>query len=102
MEAARVQVMARQRYSEKADVFSFGVVLWECTARATPFAGMDGVQAAMAVLNRGLRPEIPLHTPPMLAQLIRACWAPIASQRPSFKDLAVTLRQLSADYNHSG
>ncbi len=27
------EVMANQRYSVKADVYSFGMVLWECTAR---------------------------------------------------------------------
>lgn len=27
------EVMACQRYSVKADVYSFGMVLWECTAR---------------------------------------------------------------------
>ena len=27
------EVLAHQRYSEKADVYSFGIVLWECSAR---------------------------------------------------------------------
>jgi serine/threonine protein kinase len=27
------EVLAHQRYSEKADIYSFGIVLWECTAR---------------------------------------------------------------------
>lgn len=27
------EVLAHQRYSKKADVYSFAVVLWECTAR---------------------------------------------------------------------
>ena len=91
--------MAHQRYSEKADVFSFGVILWECTARATPFAGMDGVQAAMAVLNRGLRPEIPLHTPTKLAAMIRVCWDPIPGRRPTFQELTGMLQQLCQDYD---
>lgn len=32
-----------------------------------------GVQAAMAVMNRGLRPEIPRGTPPPLASLMQVC-----------------------------
>lgn len=27
------EVLAHQRYSKKADVYSFAIVLWECTAR---------------------------------------------------------------------
>jgi len=27
------EVLAHQSYSEKADVYSFAIVLWECTAR---------------------------------------------------------------------
>jgi serine/threonine protein kinase len=46
------QVLANQRYSSKADVYSFGVVVWECCARTVPYEGMNGVQAAMAVVNR--------------------------------------------------
>jgi hypothetical protein len=45
-------VLANQRYSLKADVYSFGVVAWECTARTLPYEGMNGVQAAVAVVNR--------------------------------------------------
>lgn len=49
---AHHQVLANQRYSSKADVYSFGVVVWECCARTVPYEGMNGVQAAMAVVNR--------------------------------------------------
>ena len=58
------EVLAHQRYSEKADVYSFGVVLWEMTARQIPYREMNGMQAAVSVMNRGLRPDIPAHTPP--------------------------------------
>lgn len=27
------EVLGNQRYSDKADVYSFGIVIWECTAR---------------------------------------------------------------------
>ena len=37
-----------------------------------PYAGLSGIQAALAVMHRGLRPDIPSHTPTPLAQLIQA------------------------------
>jgi serine/threonine protein kinase len=39
------EVLANQRYSNKADVYSFGMVMWECCARQVPFEGLNGVQA---------------------------------------------------------
>jgi hypothetical protein len=54
-----------------------------------PFAsaGLSGMQAAMAVMNKGLRPDIPAHTPPPLAELIKQCWAAVPDQRPSFEEI---------------
>ena len=67
------EVLARQRYSEKADIYSFSIVLWEMAARRLPYEGLNGFEAALAVMTRGLRPPIPPETPPLLAALIRAC-----------------------------
>ena len=72
----------------------FAIVLWECTARQVPYAGLDGIQAALAVMVRGLRPDIPPHTPPAFADLIRDCWRPVPDQRPSFTALVPRLEAL--------
>ena len=39
------EVLANQRYSNKADIYSFGMVMWECCARQVPCEGLNGVQA---------------------------------------------------------
>jgi serine/threonine protein kinase len=90
------EVLANQRYSHRADVYSFGIVAWECCARRLPYAGMNGVQAALAVMNKGLRPDMPPHTPPGLAALIRDCWAPVAEQRPGWEVVVERLEGLVA------
>ncbi|CAL5224835.1 g7589 [Coccomyxa viridis] len=92
------EVMANQRYSVKADVYSFGVVLWECTARQVPYAGLSGIQAALAVMHRGLRPDIPVHTPTSLAQLIQECWQPLPAARPSFVEIAPRLEAMISEF----
>ena len=43
-----------------------------CSRTQVPYAGLSGIQAALAVMHRGLRPDIPSHTPMPLAQLIQA------------------------------
>jgi serine/threonine protein kinase len=45
------EVLANQRYSNKADVYSFGMVMWECCARQVPFEGLNGVQAGEHILE---------------------------------------------------
>jgi serine/threonine protein kinase len=47
------EVLANQRYSNKADVYSFGMVMWECCARQVPFEGLNGVQAGEAQCRSG-------------------------------------------------
>jgi hypothetical protein len=57
-----------------------------CTAQ-----GMTAVQAAVGVVTHGLRPEMPRDTPPDVAELVRACWAAVPEQRPSFTQIEVQL-----------
>jgi serine/threonine protein kinase len=34
------EIIRGERYSEKADVYSFGIIMWEVLTRRTPFAGL--------------------------------------------------------------
>ena len=79
--------MAHQRYSDKADVYSYAICMWECLTRKLPYSGMSAVQAAVGVVNHGLRPEIPQNTPHGLQALIKACWAPVSEGLVGFRVL---------------
>jgi hypothetical protein len=58
-----------------------------------PYADMNGWQAAMAVMTRGLRPTMPQGTPPPLATLIQACWAAVPTDRPLFPHIVKQLER---------
>jgi serine/threonine protein kinase len=45
------EVLANQRYTERADVYSYGIVLWELLTRQCPFGELSPVQTAAAVLT---------------------------------------------------
>ncbi len=77
-------MLTSQRYTEKADVYSFGMVMWECLTCRLPFEGMTAMQAGLGVATLGLRPAMPVGTDEAQAAMIRACWAAVPDQRPSF------------------
>lgn len=85
------EVLANQRYAEPADVYSFGIIVWEMLTGECPYEGMSAIQCALAVLNGDHRPEIPSWCPPALSALIRACWEQNPERRPSFAQIIMAL-----------
>jgi len=88
------EVLANQRYNEKADVFSYGIILWELLTRACPYEGQNAVQCALAVLNRNHRPSIPQWCPPVLHALVRACLKTDPQERPDFTKILTALESM--------
>lgn len=43
------EVIRHEPYSSKADVYSFGIVLWEMIAKDQPFRGMTPIQGLLSV-----------------------------------------------------
>ncbi|KAG1665785.1 hypothetical protein FOA52_002880 [Chlamydomonas sp. UWO 241] len=89
------EVLRGEPYTEKCDVWSYGVVLWELFNRARPFADADvPIFLLMMSLGNGslrLPPLRPEATSPGLAHLLERClsWEP--TDRPSFRELLLLL-----------
>jgi hypothetical protein len=84
----------QERYTDKVDVYSFGIILWELITRQEPYGGQKGVQIAYAAAEQGLRPEIPAYCPPDYAELMRQCWADKPDDRPTFQAILKRLFQM--------
>ncbi|XP_004488776.1 uncharacterized protein [Cicer arietinum] len=83
------------KVSEKVDVFSFGIVLWEILTGEEPYANMHYGAIIGGIVNNTLRPTIPNYCDIEWRTLMEQCWAPNPAARPSFTEIASRLRIMS-------
>jgi hypothetical protein len=74
-------------YSQKSDVWSYAVLIWEIVAREDPYPDMDALQVASRVVFNGLRLTYPFDTPPILSEIMTWCFQTDAAQRPNFRQI---------------
>jgi serine/threonine protein kinase len=84
-------------YSEKSDVYSMGVLMWEaCSQAQLPYASIDDDNE---VRRRKLKGEIltrPETCDEQLWQIIVPCWNQQSAARPTFKMLKQSLLELQS------
>jgi serine/threonine protein kinase len=84
--------------SDKSDVFSFAVLLWECLTGRQPWESLTNpMQILYKVGVQGARLPLPDGCPPALAALVRECWDEAPAARPAFRELLARLRALQQE-----
>ncbi|KAL6073683.1 Myotubularin-like phosphatase domain [Balamuthia mandrillaris] len=102
------EIMQNKEYTEKADVYSFGIIMWEVISLQHPFkeytAEYDADSRLEDAIIQGLRPSVTFpeaSESPEYMSLMQACWDDDPSARPDFATIIQRLeaiqRQLAPD-----
>ncbi|KAG1335252.1 serine/threonine-protein kinase EDR1 [Cocos nucifera] len=81
------ELIRSEPFTEKCDIFSLGVIMWELCTLSRPWQGVPSVQVVYSVANKGTRLEIPEGP---LGSLISDCWAE-PEKRPSCQEILTRL-----------
>ena len=90
-----------QPYTEKVDVYSYGIVVWSLATNSLPFAHItkrcaSGLQPFIdRVCVHGERPPLDAAWPAPFSRLLAACWDGHCAHRPSFQTVLVALEGIS-------
>jgi len=87
------EVLRKEKYTLKADVYSMGVILWEIATRAVFMSQYRFMSEIADAVMAGKRPEMPSvpERVSAFARLTGQCWAQEPADRPTFAEIAETL-----------
>jgi len=88
------EVFTSQDYSQKADIYSFGMVLFEVITGKLPFENISSYELP-SLITKGQRPTFPEKIAKPWMKLVTSMWADKPSKRPSIDKVLETVTQLS-------
>ena len=68
------EVALRKPYSEKVDVYSWAIMLWQMARDSTPFKGLTRDDFMKHVVNGNERPKLDKSWPSGFSSMLTACW----------------------------
>jgi len=86
------EVLCQAPVTVAADVYAYGVVLWEMLTLHKPFDGLSRSEHFEQVVMNGERPELFPHIPKNVQALMGKCWDP--HLRPTMKKVYDTVEEV--------
>jgi len=94
------EIMQEMPFTQKADVYSFGLCLWQIVTRQKLFPDAKPERFVNDICVKNMRPKIPNDTResnPELCELIECCWDADPQARPDFHDILLKLDDVLVD-----
>eukprot|EP00878_Enallax_costatus_P000800 GHUV01000924.1.p1 GENE.GHUV01000924.1~~GHUV01000924.1.p1 ORF type:complete len:786 (+),score=186.91 GHUV01000924.1:228-2585(+) len=88
------ELMRSGRLSKQADVYSFGVLMWEMVMASHPWHGKMMGEIMTAVMIEGKRLEFPPAVPQAYARVAKRCFEEDPLSRPTFSEISAQLEHL--------
>ena len=85
------EVLRGKPYTKAADIYSFGIIMWEFTSGIPAFNNRSHDFNLSLDICKGLRPKIVKDTLPVYARLMKRCWDSDPNKRPTADELAEIL-----------
>ncbi|XP_071505294.1 mitogen-activated protein kinase kinase kinase 13-A-like [Diadema antillarum] len=92
------EVIRNEPCSEKVDVWSFGVVLWELLTGEMPYKDVDSSAIIWGVGSNSLQLPIPSTCPDGFKLLMMQCWSAKTKNRPSFRQILMHIDIAAVDF----
>ena len=86
------ELLDENTFTEKSDVYSYAIVLWEIYDRGIPGAGLKPMQIMRKVVDKRERPPVPAGIPAELRELMVRSWAHQPADRPDFAEIEAQLK----------
>uniref|UniRef100_A0A672QIK8 Mitogen-activated protein kinase kinase kinase n=1 Tax=Sinocyclocheilus grahami TaxID=75366 RepID=A0A672QIK8_SINGR len=91
------EVIRNEPVSEKVDIWSFGVVMWELLTGEIPYKDVDSSAIIWGVGSNSLHLPVPSTCPDGFKILMKQTWQGKPRNRPSFRQILLHLDIASAD-----
>ncbi|GBM20744.1 Mitogen-activated protein kinase kinase kinase 7 [Araneus ventricosus] len=90
------EVFEGSQYSEKCDIFSWAIILWEVLTRKKPYNDGEGATAfgILWAVHHGKRPPLIAGCPKLLENLMTRCWSKNPAVRPSMMTIQAELSKV--------
>ena len=92
------EVLRGKPYTKAADIYSFGIIMWEMTSGVPAFHDIPHDLQLSLVICKGVRPEITEGTMPEYAEIMKRCWDNDPEKRPTAKELRRIFKKWSEKY----
>jgi len=92
--------ISKFQYSEKSDVYMFGITMWEIFNGGEPYPNIAIVNVGIKVVTENMRPPLDSKMSDEFANLIKSCWEPKPESRPTFQQVYLHLNDLQMNPIH--